>query len=122
MYIQRVPLVVVTDGSGNAVAYTDVLTGELSAIHYVKGDYVNGVDFSITLEATGEVLWSESDVNASASRAPRQPTHTTLGAAALFAGGGSPILEPIGIAKDRIKVTLAQGGSGKTGTFHFVLR
>jgi len=123
-YVQRLVKEVTTDGSGDATAYVDVDYGLLQTIRYVKassGNYDNGVDFTITSEATGEVLWQESDVNASATRAPRQATHSTAGAAALYAGGGAAVNDKIAIAKDRIKIVVASGGSVKQGTFHFVL-
>ena len=42
----------------------DVDYGLLSQIRYVKTDFANGVDFAITVEGTGEGLWTQSDVNA----------------------------------------------------------
>lgn len=120
-YIQRHVVQVTTNSSGAATAYSPVVTGNLSAIHYIKTDFANGVDFAITAEATGESLWAQDNVNASATVAPRQPTHTQAGAAALYAAGGSPVLAPIGLANDRIKIVIASGGDTKTGTFHLVL-
>ena len=60
---------------------TDVLAAILAAsgavvspvvIQYVKTDYTDGVDFTITTETTGQTLWTESNVNAAAVKAPRQ--------------------------------------------------
>lgn len=121
-YAHRLTVQVTTDSGGAATVYSDVIPyGSLSQIRYVKTDFANGVDFTITAEATGETLWAESDVNASATRAPRQATHSTAGAAALFASGGEAVRDRIAIANDRIKIVIAQGGDTKTGTFHFVL-
>lgn len=121
-YAQRLTVEVATDSGGDATVYSDVIPyGSLSQIRYVKTDFANGVDFTITLEATGETLWAESDVNASATRAPRQATHGTDGAAALFASGGQAVLDRVAIANDRIKIVVAQGGANKSGTFHFTL-
>lgn len=121
-YAQRLTVEVATDSGGDATVYSDVIPyGSLSQIRYVKTDFANGVDFTITLEATGETLWAESDVNASATRAPRQATHGTDGAAALFAAAGAAVLDRVAIANDRIKIVVAQGGANKSGTFHFTL-
>lgn len=121
-YVRRLTVVVTTDASGDAVAYSDPIQhGILSHIRYVKTDFAAGVDFSIALEVTGETLWAEADVNATATRAPRQATHATTGAAALYAAAGQGVLDKIAIANDRIVITVAQGGATKTGTFHFVL-
>lgn len=120
-FIQRFEVAVTTIADGSATAYTPNFTGKLSHIRYVKTDYAAGVDFTITSEATGETIWTQADVNASATVAPRQATHSTAGVAALYAGGGSAVLEPICLAKDRIKIVIAQGGDTKTGKFHFVV-
>jgi len=79
------------------------------------------VDFTITSEATGQVLWSELNVNADATKAPRQATHDTSGVAAVYAAAGSPVLDKIALANDRIKIVIAQGGDAKSGTFHIVM-
>lgn len=120
-YANRIEVTVTTDAGGDATAYTPVVTGKLAQIRYVKNDYAVGVDFTITAEATGETLWAQSDVNASATVAPRQATHSTAGVAALYAGGGTAVLDKIALANDRIKIVVAQGGNAKSGTFHFVL-
>lgn len=120
-FAKRLSVVVTTDSSGDGTGYVDVDYGLLSQIRYVKNDFANGVDFAITVEGTGEGLWTQSDVNASATKAPRQATHGVDGAAALFASGGTAIQDKIAIVQDRIKVVVAQGGDTKTGTFHFVL-
>lgn len=120
-FANRIAVTVTTDASGDAVAYTPVITGKLSQIRYVKNDFAVGVDFTITAEATGETLWAQNDVNASATVAPRQATHSTAGAAALYAGGGTAVLDKIALANDRIKIVVAQGGNAASGTFHFIL-
>lgn len=116
----RQAVTVVTIADGSATAYSDTITGKISQIRYVKTDFAAGVDFTITSEATGETIWTESDVNASATRAPRQPTHSTAGVAALYAGGGAAVNDHIALANDRIKIVIAAGGDTKTGTFHIV--
>lgn len=122
MYARRITVAVTTDTNGDATVYSDPIDyGLLSQIRYVKTDFTNGVDFTITAEATGETLWAENDVNASATRAPRQATHSTAGVAALYAAAGTGVFDKIAIVNDRIKILVAQGGNAKTGTFHFVL-
>ncbi len=119
---RRITIPVTTDTNGDATAYSDVIpAGYLSQIRYVKTDFANGSSFVITAEATGESLWSESSVNASATRAPRQPTHSTAGAAALYASGGVAVNDKIAIANDRIKIVISSGGATKSGTFHFLI-
>lgn len=121
MNVIRHKLVVTTAADGSATAYTPVTTGRVLAIHYVKTDFTDGVGFTITAEATGETIWTESAVNASKSCAPRMATHSTAGAAALYASGGTAVNGDIGIAADRVKIVIAAGGNAKTGTFHVVI-
>lgn len=121
MHAERHVVTLTTNGGGAAEGFTPVVTGRVLAIHYVKGDFANGVDFTVTAEATGEGIWTEANVDASASRAPRQATHSNAGAAALYAGGGSGVLDHIALAADRVKIAVANGGAGKVGTFHVVI-
>lgn len=121
MYAQRHTVSVTTASDGSATAYSPVVTGLLSQIRYVKTDFTDGVDFTITTEATGETLWTELNVNASATKAPRQPTHGTDGVASLYAAGGVAVQAPIALANDRVKIVIASGGATKIGTFHIVL-
>lgn len=124
MYAERHQVTVTTDASGDGTGYTPVLTGQILAIIYTKpgsGNYANGVDFAITLESTGQNLWTESNVNASKTVSPRQATHGADGVAALYAAGGSAVLGPIVAAQERVRVVVAQGGDTKVGTFTVVV-
>lgn len=122
MYTQRHTVTLTTDATGAATGYTPVVSGLLSQIRYVKNDFADGVDFTITSEVTGETLWSQNDVNASATVAPRQPTHSTAGVASLYAAGGTAVNDKIAICNDRIKIVIAAGGDTKSGTFYIVLQ
>lgn len=120
-YARRYTVAVTTAADGSATAYSSPIEyGELSQIRYVKTDFDNGSTFTITTETTGETLWAESSVNASATRAPRQPTHSTAGVAALYAATGTAVNDKIAIVNDRIKIVIASGGNAKSGTFHFI--
>ncbi len=121
-YAQRLTVAVTTASDGSATVYSDRIDyGLLSQIRYVKTDFADGSTFTITAEATGETLWNESAVNASATRAPRQATHSTVGVASLYAGSGTAVQDKIALVNDRIKVVIASGGNAKSGTFHFML-
>lgn len=120
-YAQRVAVTVTTAADGSATAYSDVLTGKVSQIRYVKTDFADNSTFAITAEATGETIWGEANVNASTTRAPRQATHSTAGVAALYAAAGTAVNDKIAIAIDRIKIVIAAGGATKTGVFHIIM-
>lgn len=121
-FVQRLVVAVTTAADGSATAYTDpVAYGLLSQIRYLKTDFADGSTMTVTMETTGEAIWSESSVNASATRAPRQATHSVAGAASLYAAAGTAVNDKIAIANDRIKIVIANGGNAKSGTFHFLL-
>ena len=120
-YAERHEVAVTTAADGTATVFTPVVTGKVSQIRYVKTDFTNGVDFTITSEATGETIWTQTNVDASVTVAPRQPVHDTAGAASLYAGAGEPVEDYISLANDRVKIVIAAGGNAKTGTFHVVI-
>ncbi len=121
--MRRFKVPVQTAADGTATVFSPRVAGKLQSIQYVKDGataFADGVDFAITAEATGENVWTESNVNASAVRYPRAPVHTEAGAPALYAAGGTPILDRIGLV-DRLKIVIAQGGANKTGAFHILV-
>lgn len=119
--MKRYKVTVTTAADGSATAYSPRLAGRLNSIHYVKTDYADGVDFTITDEATGESLWTDTNINASEVVRPRAPIHDQVGAARLYAAGGTGVSDMIGMGNSRIKIVIAQGGNAKVGTFHFLV-
>lgn len=120
--MKRHKVTITTAADGTATGYSPVISGEIMQVEYVKGDYADGVDFTITGEDTSVNIWTQSNVNASAVVAPRQPTHSQAGVASLYAAGGTAVQAPIAIARDRVKIAIAQGGNAKVGTFHILVR
>lgn len=117
MTIRRHSVTLVSDGSQVGTAYTGYLSGYIESIQYVKTDYTNGVDFTITAEATGEAIWSATDQNTATTVRPRAATHSTAGVAALYAGSGTAVNDRIALSRDRVKIVIAQAGATKTGAF-----
>ena len=120
-YAQRQVVTVTTSDDGTATAYSENITGRICQIRYVKTDYGANPDFTITAEATGETIWTQVDVDASVTVAPRQATHSNAGVASLYAAGGEPVEDYIVMANDRVKIVIAGGGDTKTGTFHILV-
>ena len=118
--MRRVKVQVTTAADGTATKFSSRVSGAIHSVHYVKGDFADGVDFSITAEETGDGIWTESNVNASAARYPRAATHSQLGVAANYAAT-FPVLDKVAIANDRVKIVIAQGGNAKSGTFYFLV-
>lgn len=120
MAVRRFAVTVTTASDGTATAYSPYLSGKICQIEYVKSNYTDGVDFTITAEATGATIWTEANVNASKVCAPRIATHSNAGVAALYAAGGTAVNDKIALGRDRVKIVLAQGGNATSGTFHIV--
>ena len=122
MATRRFIVDVTTASDGSATAYSPYLSGEIVQISYIKTDFADGVDFTITGEAIGQTLWAESNVNAAKNCFPREAIHSTAGVAALYAAGGTSVNDRIALSRDRVKIVIAQGGNTKTGTFHVVVK
>lgn len=118
--MRRYEVPVTTAADGSATAYSPTIRGFLESIQYVKTDFADGVDFTITSETGGESLWTDTNVNAAEIVRPRAPTHDQVGAALLFASGGTAVADKIAV-NGRIKIVIAQGGNVKTGTFRFIV-
>jgi len=118
MALKTHEVAITVNADGDGTGYTPVISGRISQIRYVKDDYADGVDVTITNELTGETIWAEENVNASATRAPRQATHSTAGVAAVYAAGGAAVNDKIVVAASRVKIVVAAGGDTKSGTFY----
>lgn len=121
MGTRRFVVNVTTAADGSYTGYSPYLSGKICAIHYVKTNFTDGVDFTITAEATGETLWTESNVNAAKVCMPRGATHSNAGVAALYASGGTAVNDLIRVSRDRVKIVIASGGNATTGAFHIVV-
>jgi hypothetical protein len=121
MSLRRFVVPITVDSSGDAIVYSPVLNGHLHSIRYLKDDFADGIDFVVTLETSGETVWSEENVNASATRYPRAATHSTAGVAALFAAGEPGVLDRIAISQERIKLVVANGGTETSGEVHITI-
>lgn len=130
MYIRKFTVAVTTDSGGDATAYTAAdstgnsaqINGEVISLQYVKTDFADGVDFTITDETAGQTIWTELNVNAAKTVAPQQATHSTAGVASLYAAAGEPVETPIVVANERIKIVVASGGDTKSGSFIIKVR
>ena len=110
---------IVTDADGDFVGYSNVVNGRVLEVRLVvpgSGGIEGTSDLAITNELTGAAILAKTDQNGSATWAPRQATHSTAGAAALYASGGAAVNDYVVVAESRIKAVIAQGGNAKTGT------
>lgn len=112
---------IVTDASGDFTGYSAIINGRVLEVRLVvpgAGGLEATTDVTITNEVTGASILTLTDQNGSGTWAPRQPTHSTAGAAALYAAGGTAVNDKIVVAESRIKVVIAQGGNAKAGTLY----
>lgn len=109
--------VTVTTGTATGTGYSPWLSGYIESIQYVKDDFSNGVDFTITADETGESILALTDQNDSGTWRPRAATHSVAGVAAVYASGGTAVNDRIALGRDRVKIAVAQGGNGTSGTF-----
>lgn len=108
-------------------AETPGLDGFLHSISYVKDPDTNAafdtdVDFRITLDDSGEAVWTEDDVNASETIYPRPIAQKIDGTELLYATGEEvPVGGGFLLANTKIKVVVIAPGTAKRGTFIFKL-
>ena len=118
-YAKRYRKVITTASDGSAEVYTGEITGKIISITYTKDDFADGVGFTITGEDTGINIWTQTNVDATATVAPKMPTHSQAGVANDTAG--DVLLSDIWLAQERIKIAIANGGDAKSGTFDIVV-
>lgn len=124
MYATKHVVTIAVDAEGSGEGFTPVVNGRVLAISYIKptsGGYADTVDFDIATEDSAVTIWDEDNVTASKAVYPRAGTHTTAGIAALYAAVGEPVLDYIPICNERIKITVANGGTSGTGAFHVIV-
>lgn len=116
MAIRRFVVAATVAADGSGTFYSPYLTGYVESIQYVKTDYADGVDFTITAEATGETIWTESNVNAAVIKHPRAAAHSTAGVALVYASTDA-VTDKVALSRDRVKIAIASGGVSKIGSF-----
>lgn len=120
MHVSREAITVTTDGSGDATGYSSLVEGRVLAIYYIKDDYENTATFLITTETTGETLWSQANVSATARHNIGVAVMSPV-AGALMYEGTNPVVWPCPVGRERIKIVVSAGGNIKSGTFHIIV-
>jgi len=108
-----------TDADGDAVEHAQSERGSLVHVVYIP-DATDTPAAGTTLTAEGAVTGIKAldTVNVGVTRkeySPRVQTHDTDGAEILYEAGGSVASEPLRLAKERLKLTIASGGDTKKG-------
>jgi hypothetical protein len=118
MYVQRHTVTITTDASGDGTGYTGAISGRVLGIRYVKTDYADTVDFTITANTTGQAILTVANVTASATYYPRDQVHDTADGSALTMDGTRKMVAPVALGQDTVKIVVAAGGDTKSGTFY----
>lgn len=110
-YQQSASVTVTTAADGSATAYTAAIRGKIIAVQYLKTDYADGVDFTITTETTLQNVWVDTNINAAEVVFPKALNQGTDGAAL------TAVYDHIRVFNERVKIIIAAGGNAKFGTF-----
>ena len=120
MFGVKKTIALTTDASGDCTAYSDAVNGRILGIIYTKVDFDNGVDFTITLNTSGEAILTLTNQNVAAVFYPRVGVHDAVGAAATL-DGTRLLRDPVFAVDDKVKCVVAQGGNVKTGTITVIV-
>lgn len=123
MYAELHTIALTTVSAGTCTAYSPhVVTGRVLAIIYTKGDFDAGSTMTVSGETTGQTVWTETAVNASAKRYPRTQVHGADGVGLIYDNvAAKPVSEPIVLVSERIKVLVSSGGDVKTGSIAVIV-
>jgi hypothetical protein len=109
--MRRYKVNVTTDGSGNATAYSPRIAGKIHQIEYVKdggaNPFANGVDFTITGEATGVNLWTRATSTPPRSWRRACPRTRRSASRRSMPPAGTAVQAPVAMASDRVKISIS---------------
>lgn len=105
------------DGSGDCTAYTPHVTGAIVQLDIVLGT-LSTPDITVTTEDRGAAVYTEAGVAGSKTVSPRQPIHTYAGAAVTYDGTRVVYGDYFRVGRDRVKIVVAGGGNGTSGTMY----
>lgn len=118
MYVERHEVTITTDASGDGIGYTPDVCGRIISIQYVKTDYADGVDFTITGAKTGIGILAVENANASAVWFPRSQIHDSADGSGLTWDGTYKLVDAVGVVDEQVKIVVAAGGDTKSGKFY----
>ena len=123
MRFYRYKKTVTVNASGDANIDFDPINGKVVSIQYTKassGGYADGVDFVITNKRTGEVIWQESNVNASKIVYPQHRTNKPDGTTNEHGSNVTGIYDYFFLVNDNLNVVVDEGGNATSGEFTIV--
>jgi len=100
-----------TSANGPAYAF-----GRVIAVVYTFDDFDAGSTMTLSTEGTGQTIWTEANVDATAIRYPRLQVHSSAGVARTYNGTQPVCVAPM-VCHERLKMIVASGGDSKKGTW-----
>ena len=121
-YPRKVSVTVTTASDGTVTGYTEAIRGRIVSVIYVKDDFADGVDFTITTEDTLQDVWVDTDINATETVHPRVIIHDTAGVPLIYDDAVANLdqVDYIRAVHERIKIVIGSGGDTKSGTFTII--
>lgn len=120
-YAERHTVAITTSTAGAATEYTTALvTGRIVAIRWAPTAYAAGATITVSTDVGAQTVLAMS-ATAAFTKYPRVAANTTTGGSALFATGGTNILDYAVAASERVKAVVANGGDTKSGTLTVVV-
>lgn len=114
-YAQAFTVPVTTASDGSATVFSPVVTGRIQQVQYIKDDFADTVDFAITLEDTGQNVWTEANVTVTKTVNPVTKADLETGTASTLTELG------IYAAGERVEFAITNGGNTKTGSFQIIV-
>ncbi len=92
MYVTEHTITLTTTTLGACTAYSaECVNGRVFNAILNIGGLASGFDATLSTEVDGQVLWGALNVSATATIAPRQPTHVSAGVARVYIASGQAI-------------------------------
>lgn len=98
--------------TGDATVYSEPIVGLVHSIQYIKNNFDDGVDFTITGDTSGISLWTDTNVNASEVVTPIVAANLNTDGSAITGQ-----YQMIALYGERISFVVGSGGAANTGTF-----
>lgn len=110
---------ILTDGAGAFTGFTDAVSGRVEFVKFTNGaggDALHAdTDITLTALRTGQTIWSRNNSNSAVTLYPRHSVQTSAGADFIYSTS-NPVAEPFYLFGESIRVVVADGDNGKSGT------
>lgn len=116
MFRKTPEITIVTDGSGDGVGLTERINGRIDRVIYTEVDYAAGADMVIATAGLAVPILAIQNIAGASAQWKSPLFNSTLGTdgTALTGAGAQRAPE---VADEQLRITISNGGSGKSGKF-----